>query len=186
MAELRQQERIEAQALQFTILTGARTGEAIGAKWSEIDLAARLWVIPAGRMKMRREHRKPLSEPAAAILEALRELQQNDFVFSGYRLGRPLSNMAMLKLLKLLKQLGHDELTVHGFRSTFSDWAAERTNFPAEVREMALAHVVSDKVEVAYRRGDLFAKRRQLAEAWARYCMAPVGGGEVVALAAAR
>jgi integrase len=180
MAELRQQERIEAQALQFTILTGARTGEAIGANWSEIDLAARLWVIPAGRMKMRREHRKPLSEPAAAILGALREVRQSEFVFPGQRVGRPLSNTAMWHLLKRMR---HDNLTVHGFRSTFSDWCSECTNFAAEVREMALAHIVSDKVEAAYRRGDLFQKRRQLAEAWGRYCMTPVVTGEVVALA---
>ena len=180
MAELRQEEGIEARALQFTILTGARTGEVIGAKWSEIDFAARLWVISAGRMKMRREHRVPLSEPAAAILGALREVRQSEFVFPGQRVGRPLSNTGMWHLLK---RMHHDNLTVHGFRSTFSDWCSECTNFAAEVREMALAHVVSDKVEAAYRRGDLFQKRRQLAEAWGRYCMKPVVAGEVVALA---
>ena len=182
MAGLRQQEGIAARALEFTNLTGARTGEAIGATWAEIDFEARLWVIPAGRMKMGREHRRPLSEPAITILAVLRELRQSGFVFSGQRVGRPLSNIAMLQLLR---RMGHADLTVHGFRSSFSDWAAERTNFASEVREMALAHAVSDKVEAAYRRGDLFEKRRQLAEAWARYCTAPVATGEVVALAAA-
>jgi integrase len=182
-AELRRQEGIAARALEFTILTGSRTTEAIEATWAEVDLANRLWVVPGERMKSGREHRVPLSEPAMAILAELRELQQSEFIFCGQRVGKPLSNMAMLQLLR---RLGHGELTVHGFRSTFSDWAAERTNFPPEVREMALAHVVGDKVEAAYRRGDLFRKRRQLAEAWGRYCMTPISGGEVVALAAAR
>jgi integrase len=183
IAELRQQEGVAARALEFTIETGARTGEVIGAKWPEIDLGGRLWIVPGERMKTGREHRKPLSEPAVAILEGLRELRQSDFVFPGQRVGRPLSNMAMLQLLK---RMGHPELTVHGFRAAFTDWAAERTNFPDEVRQMALAHVVSDKVEAAYRRGDLFEKRRQLAEAWARFCTAPVITGEVVAIRTAR
>jgi integrase len=182
MAELRQQEGIAAKALEFTNLTGARAGEVIGATWPEIDFEARLWVIPAGRMKIGQEHRRPLSEPTMSILAVLRELRQSEFIFPGQRVGRPLSNIAMLQLLR---RMGHADLTVHGFRSSFSDWAAERTNFASEVREMALAHAVSDKVEAAYRRGDLFTKRRQLAEAWGRYCMT-VATGEVVALAAAR
>jgi integrase len=183
VGELRQQEGIAPLALQFTIFTGARTSEVIGATWPEIDLDGRLWIVPAERMKSGREQRRPLSGPVVAILADLRELRQSEFVFPGQRVGRPLSNIAMLQLLR---RMGHADLTVHGFRSTFSDWAAERTNFPAEVREMALAHAVSDKVEAAYRRGDLFAKRRQLAEAWARYCTAPLATGEVVPLAAAR
>jgi len=183
ITELRQQEGIAARALEFTILTAARTGEVIGATWSEMNVAERLWVVPADRMKARREHRVPLSEPAVAILAALRDLRQSEFVFPGQRIGRPLSNMAMLQLLR---RMGRDDLTVHGFRAGFTDWAAEHTNFPDEVRQMALAHVVSDKVEAAYRRGDLFAKRRQLAETWARYCTVPLATGEVVALAAAR
>jgi len=183
IAELRQQEGVAARALEFTILTGTRTGEVIGARWPEIDLENRLWVVPNTRMKAGREHRVPLSERAASILRALREIRQSDFVFPGHRVGRPLGNMAMLQLLR---RMGREDLTVHGFRSAFADWAAERTNFPDEVRQMALAHVLSDKVEAAYRRGDLFQKRRQLAEAWARYCAAPAGRGEVVAIRAAQ
>jgi integrase len=183
IAELRQQDGIAARALEFTILTAARTGEVIGATWPEIDLDSRLWTIPGERMKSGREHRVPLPDPAVAILAGLRELRQSDFVFPGQRVGKELSNMAMLQLLKRMRR---PDLTVHGFRSSFADWAAERTNFPDEVRQMALAHVVSDKVEAAYRRGDLFQKRRQLAEAWGRYCTAPVARGEVVAIGAAR
>jgi integrase len=166
MAELRQQEGIGARALEFTILMVARTGEVIGARWEEINLAERLWIVPAQRMKAGKEHRVPLSDATIAILEERAARRQSDFVFPGERAGRPLSNMAMAMLLRRMGRLE----TVHGFRSAFSDWCAERTNFPSEVREMALAHTVSDKVEAAYRRGDLFQKRRQLAEAWARHC----------------
>lgn len=168
LAELRQQRGTAARALEFAILTAARTGEVIGARWSEIDLAEKLWTIPAERMKAGREHRIPLSDAALAIVKAQAEASQADFVFAGGN-GRPLSNMAMLVLLRRMQR----DLTVHGFRSTFRDWAAERTSFPAEVAEMALAHAVGDKVEAAYRRGDLFAKRRQLAGAWAKFCAAP-------------
>jgi integrase len=183
IGEFRQQEGIAARALEFTILTAARTGEVIGATWPEIDLEGRLWIIPAGRMKAGREHRVPLSAPALTILKALREVRQSNFVFPGQRPGRPLGNMAMRQMLK---RMGRSDLTVHGFRAAFTDWAAECTNFPDEVRQMALAHTVSDKVEAAYRRGDLFEKRRQLAEAWARYCTAPAMTAEVVAIGAAR
>lgn len=184
MAALRHQEGIAARALEFAILTAARTGEVLGATWAEIDLDARLWTIPPERMKAGREHRVPLSEPAVAILRAMAEARQGEHVFPGARGGRPLSGMAMAMLLR---RMGRGDLTVHGFRSSFSDWAAEQTNFPAEVREMALAHVVGDKVEAAYRRGDLFAKRRQLAEAWARYCAAPMTDrGRVVAIGGVR
>jgi integrase len=158
MAELRQCEGVAARALEFTILTAARTGEVIGARWSEIALEARLWTIPGSRMKAGREHRVPLSEPAMAVLLGLRREGDRPF---------PISNMAMNMLLR---RMGRGDLTVHGMRSTFSDWCAEQTNTPSEVREMALAHVVGDKVEAAYRRGDLFEKRRALAEAWAGYC----------------
>jgi integrase len=166
--ELREREGMAARALEFAILTAARTGEVIGATWPEIDLGARLWVIPAERMKAGREHRVPLSEPVAALLVSLPRKGSRVF---------PVSNMAMLMLLR---RMGRDGLTAHGFRSTFSDWCAEQTSTPSEVREMALAHVVGDKVEAAYRRGDLFEKRRDLAEAWARFC----GGdqGDVVPL----
>jgi len=163
MAELRRQEGVAARALEFAILTAARTGEVIGATWAEFDLPGRLWTVPAARMKAGREHRVPLSDAALAILAALPKGGPGARVF-------PLSQMA---LLMLLRRMGRGELTVHGFRSTFRDWAAERTAFPAEVAEMALAHTVGDKVEAAYRRGDLFEKRRQLAAAWATFCAAP-------------
>jgi integrase len=180
IAELRQQNGISARALEFTILTAARTGEVIGARWDELNIAERLWTIPAARMKAGREHRVPLSEAAIAILEELQALRSGDFVFSGNRSGGlPISDMAMAMTLR---RMGRGSLTVHGFRSSFRDWAAERTNFPREVAEMALAHTVSDRVEAAYRRGDLFEKRRQLLAAWARYCTTPITNAEVVAL----
>jgi integrase len=183
IAELRQQKGIAARTLEFTILTAARTGEVIGARWDEIDLAAKVWAVPGERMKAGKEHRSPLAERAAAILEEMAAIREGDFVFPGGRAGRPLSNMAMTETLR---RMGRGELTVHGFRSSFSDWCAEQTNFPAEVRDMALAHAVGDKVEAAYRRGDLFQKRRQLAEAWARFCSAPAAAGAVVPLHRAR
>ena len=167
VAELRQQEGIAARALEFAILTAARTGEVIGAKWDEIDLDAKVWTVPGARMKAGREHRVPLSDAALAICERMAATRHSDFVFPGGKAGRPLSNMAFLMTLR---RMGHGDLTTHGFRSTFSDWCAEQTNFPSEVREMALAHTVGDKVEAAYRRGDLFEKRRALAEAWAQFC----------------
>jgi integrase len=182
MAELRQQEGIAARSLELAILTAARTGEVIGARWAEIDEEARLWVIPGERMKAGREHRVPLSEPALAILRKMAASRESEFVFPGGRAGRPLSNMAMLQLLR---RMGRGDLTVHGFRSSFADWCAEKTNTPSEVREMALAHTVGDSVEAAYRRSDLVDKRHQLAEAWARYCATPEAAANVVAFAAA-
>jgi integrase len=179
MAELRQQEGVAAQALEFAILTAARTGEVIGARWSELNLAEGLWTIPTERMKAGKEHRVPLSDAALAIVQTMVRIRQGDFVFPGASPGRPPSNMA---LLMLLRRMGRADLTAHGFRSTFRDWAAERTNFPAEVAEMALAHSVGDKVEAAYRRSDLFEKRRNLAEAWAKFCATPSGAGQVVPL----
>jgi integrase len=181
MVELRQQEGIPASALEFAILTTARTGEVIGARWNEIDLAERVWTIPPGRMKAGREHRAALSDAAIAVLKKMRAIRSSDYVFPGTRVGQPLSGEAMLTLLR---RMGQDEIAVHGFRATFTDWCAERTNFPSEVREMALAHVVADKVEAAYRRGDMFQKRLHLAEAWARYCAAPVPAGKVVPISA--
>jgi integrase len=170
-------------ALKFAILTAARTGEIIGATWQEFDLRDRLWTIPAERMKAGREHRVPLSEPAMEILAILQKLPSSAFVFQASP-RKPISNMAMLMTLR---RMGRTDLTVHGFRSTFSDWCAERTHFPGEVREMALAHAVGDKVEAAYRRGDLFEKRRQLMVAWAKFCTAPAlaGGAEIVSIGAA-
>jgi integrase len=166
MAELRAQKGVAARALEFAVLTVARTGAVIGAQWSEISVAERLWTVPAARMKAGREHRVPLCDRAIEILREMEPLREGEFVFPGWRPGKPMWNMAMLKVLQ---RMDRGDLTAHGFRSTFSDWCAEQTNFPAEVREMALAHAVSDKVEAAYRRGDLFQKRRDLMEAWARY-----------------
>jgi integrase len=182
MASLRQQEGAAARALEFTILTAARTGEVLGATWAEFDLANRLWTIPGERMKASKEHRVPLSDPALSILRGMQEMRTDDHVFPGARPRRPLSDMAFLMLLRRMRR---GDLTVHGFRSTFSDWCSECTNFPAEVREMALAHAVGDKVEAAYRRGDLFQKRRQLMDAWARFCSAPLASAKVVPIAAA-
>lgn len=171
MAELRTKTGVPARALEFAILTAARTGEAIGAKWDEINIAERLWVVPATRMKAGREHRVPLSDAAMAIVNAMIPLRQGAYVFSGARPGRPLSNMAMLAVLR---RLGRTDLTAHGFRSSFSDWCAEQTSFPAEAREMALAHAIGSRVEASYRRGDMFQVRRRLADAWARWCAASV------------
>ena len=183
MAALADQNGVAARALEFTILTAARTGETIGARWSEFNMAERVWTVPAGRMKAGREHKVPLSHAALAVLTRMAETRESDFVFPGHRAGQALSNMAMLMLLR---RMGHDSISVHGFRSSFSDWAAEQTAFPAEVREMALAHAVGDKVEAAYRRGALLQKRRQLADAWGRYCMTPTApAGDVVPLQAA-
>ena len=182
IAELRQQEDNAARALEFAILTAARTNEVIGATWSEIDLEDRLWTLPAERMKAGREHRVPLSEPALTILAAMREVREGEFAFPGGRAKRPLGSMA---LLRVLRQMGRSHVTAHGFRSTFADWVTEQTNFPAEARELALAHRVGDAVVEAYRRGDLFQKRRQLMDAWARFATtAP--DRNVISIAAAR
>ena len=175
MIELREQEGVSARALEFAILTAARTGEVLGARWDEVDVDNRLWTIPGARMKAGKEHRVPLSDAAIALLQKMSELRSGDYVFSGATAGRPLSNMALLMTLRRMKR---GDLTAHGFRSTFSDWCAERTAFPAEVREMALAHAVGDKVEAAYRRGDLFEKRRQIMDGWAHFVdgtVTPIG-----------
>jgi integrase len=182
IVDLRGREGIGARALEFAILTAARTGEVIGAKWEEIDLEARTWTIPPERMKARRGHSVPLSPAALSVIEAMREIRQSEFIFPGTRAKRPLSNMAFLMLLR---RMGHENQTSHGFRSSFRDWAAERTARPNEVAEMALAHVVGDKVEAAYRRGDLLEKRRALMAAWGEFCavvLREAEGGKVVAL----
>lgn len=178
MEALRRQESTAARALEFTILTAARTGETIGARWGEIDMAEKVWMVPAGRMKAGREHRVPLSPRAIAILQEMTPAgnaeagydQAEAIVFPGGKRRKPLSNMS---LLMLLRRMGRDDLTVHGFRSTFRDWAAERTNFPSEVAEMALAHTVGDKVEAAYRRTDMFHRRRRIMAEWDQYCSTP-------------
>jgi integrase len=182
MAALREQESTSALALEFLILTATRTAEVIGATWAEIDFDAAVWTIPAERMKSRKEHRVPLSRPALAILKRLDKHRHGEFVFTGAKPDRSLSNMA---LLMLLERMGRSGLTVHGFRSTFRDWAAERTSFSREVAEHALAHSLPDKVEAAYRRGDLFDKRRRLMDAWAKFCDRPIPEGKVLPLRSA-
>lgn len=175
MGSLREKEGVSAQALEFTILCAVRTGETIGARWSEIDMQAGIWTIPAERMKAGREHRVPLTDRALEILKALpREGRGDGFVFPGARKGKGLSNMAMLELLRGMKP----GITVHGFRSTFRDWAAEQTNFPRELAEAALAHVLADKTEAAYLRTDRLEKRRRLMAEWAKFCAARSGYGD--------
>lgn len=179
VARLRESKAMAARALEFTILTAARSGETRGASWSEVDLKKAQWVIPAHRMKASREHRVPLSSRAVEILRELHELRTGDLVFPGQKKGRPLSVMAMDMLLRRMKV----DVTVHGFRSSFRDWCAEETSFPREVAEQALAHVVGDATERAYRRGDALAKRRKLMEAWEAY-LAPTKKGSVLQLRA--
>jgi len=164
MKLLRQQEGASGRALEFTILSAARTGEVIGARWEEFDLKAKVWTVPGERMKAGVTHRVPLSTAALKVIEAMKVASHSPYVFPGGRQGKPLSNMAMLQLLR---RLGRSDLTVHGFRSSFRDWAAETTNFPREVAEAALAHTIENKVEAAYRRGELLEKRRKVMEAWA-------------------
>lgn len=167
VAELRGMQSTSARALEFLILTASRTSEVIGARWEEFDQDFQVWTVPAARMKAKKEHRVPLSVRAREIILSLRQSSRGDFVFEGDKEGKPLSNMA---LLMLLRRMGRSDLTAHGFRSTFRDWASERTNYPREVAEMALAHAIPSAVEAAYRRGDLFAKRRKLMLAWEAEC----------------
>lgn len=167
MRVLRAQEGAAARALELTILTAARTSEVLGAAWREIDLEAKVWTVPAERMKARREHRVPLCPEAVKLLEAQRKLATSELVFPGAKADAPMSNMAMLMLLRRMKR---GDLTAHEFRSTFRDWAAELTTYPNEVVEMALAHTIGNNVEAAYRRGDLFERRRQLMADWGGYC----------------
>ena len=168
MAKLRQRDTLGARALELSILTAGRPGQVAGARWDEIDLDAALWTIPAARMKTRRSHEVPLSARAVEILQALAEHKTSDYVFPGDRTPRqPMTTAAMLKHAK---QATGSTITAHGFRSSFKDWATEQTDFAGEVSEMALAHVVANKVEAAYRRGTLRDKRRLLMDAWATYC----------------
>lgn len=162
---LHEREAVAALALEFTILTAARSGEVIGATWGEVDLEKAVWTIPAERMKAAKEHRVPLSQRAVSILKGLQPLG-SDYLFPGAR-GVKLSGMAMAMLMRRMKV----NATVHGFRSGFRDWAAESTGYAHEVAEMALAHAIENKVERAYRRGDLFDKRRRLMQDWQNYCL---------------
>jgi len=180
VASLRLDEGVAAVALEFAILTAARTGEILGAVWDEIDFANTVWTVSADRMKGGREHRVPLSAPAMAILKSQhKSTNGRGFIFPGSKEGKPLSNMAMLQTLRRMQR---DDLTVHGFRSTFRDWAAERTGYPREVAEAALAHSIEDKVEAAYRRSDLFDKRRKLMNSWADFCGVVAKDAKVVVL----
>lgn len=180
MAELHDEGAAAARALEFTILNASRTDEVLGATWNEIDLKEKLWIVPKERMKGKKEHRVPLSASAIAVLETMAEQGGEGYIFPGRKPASRLSSMAMLMLLRRMKREG---ITVHGFRSTFRDWAAERTSYPREVAEMALAHTIGDKVEAAYRRGELLDKRRRLMAEWAKYCgQAEKGQGSVVAL----
>jgi integrase len=180
MAELRDRNSVSANALEFCVLTAARTGEVIGARWPEIDLEAGIWTVPAERMKVGREHRIPLSKRALDILATLPREAGSEFVFMGAREGKPLSNIAMLELLRGLKP--NAEYVPHGFRSSFRDWAAEQTSYPSEVVEMALAHTVSDKTIAAYKRTDLFERRARLMNDWGSFCANPLLLGDVVQL----
>jgi integrase len=198
MSELRRREGVAARALEFAILTAARAGEAIGARWSEIDLEAKTWTVPAARMKGGREHKVPLVEAAIAILERLPREDGNPFVFIGARgdnLGKAgLANViagindrrekAGLTRFVDLKEGGRDAV-VHGFRSSFRDWVGEATSFPETLAEAALAHIKGDKVESAYARGTMFEKRRKLMSAWGSYCAAVPVAGNVVAIRSA-
>ena len=170
ITELRKRDAVAGLALEFAILTAARSGEVLGARWSEVDLKAKVWAIPAKRMKAGREHRVPLSYPALAILEKLDEARVSEFIFPGQRAGRPLSVMALEMVLRRMLRRDAQHVTVHGFRSAFRDWSGNETHFPREVAEHALAHVVGDKAEQAYRRSDALEKRRALMDAWAAYC----------------
>ncbi|MEJ1406725.1 MAG: integrase arm-type DNA-binding domain-containing protein [Candidatus Sedimenticola sp. (ex Thyasira tokunagai)] len=172
MAELSQNGCVSAYALQLLILTATRTSEVLQAQWAEFDLDEGIWVIPAERMKAKREHRVPLPDTAIAILHALPRIKGNPYLFTGARHSRPLSNMA---LLQLMRGMGYGvngdrgNYVPHGFRSSFRDWSGEVSSFPRDVAEMALAHTIENKVEAAYRRGDLFDKRRKMMQAWANY-----------------
>lgn len=175
---------LSAAALQLTILTACRTSEVLLAEWSEFDLANRLWTIPGNRMKARKSHRVPLSDAVMELLDTIMRMGKSEgYLFPGAKVGKPLSNMTMTMVMR---RLGYGDLTVHGFRSTFRDWAAEETHYPNIVAEMALAHTVKDEVEAAYRRGDLLERRRALMADWANYCstkpaenVIPIGGRAV-------
>ncbi len=177
-ADLMDRKTAAAKALAFTILTAVRSGECRKAVPTEFDLNAGVWIIPSKRMKAHREHRVPLTKTALQLVsEALKDREEPDFVFPGIRKDTPLSENAMLTVLK--KSMKRPDLTVHGFRSTFRDWAGECTNFPREVIEAALAHQIKNQTEKAYARGDLFEKRQKLMEAWANYCLSTKKGSVI-------
>lgn len=169
-AQLREQAGVSPLALEFLILTAARTGEVIGARWEEFDLEKRIWTVPAVRMKAKKVHTVPLSPRALEIVKEMAKTKVGGFVFPGWQSTGPLSNMALSSVLKRMKRAG---IVVHGFRSTFRDWAGEMTNFPHEMIEYAMAHKLKDKAEAAYARGTMAEKRRKLMDAWAQFCDTP-------------
>jgi integrase len=177
MEELRRRDSTSARALEFTILTAARTSEVLGATWDEVDFDKKIWTVPGERMKSGRAHRVPLSEPALQVLRHQYDRREGTYLFPGGREGKPLSNMAMAKTLAFMQR---DAVTVHGFRSTFKDWCRDNTQFPNEVSEAALAHVVGDKTEAAYARSDMMLKRTALMDAWAVYCGPSAAGSNVI------
>jgi integrase len=180
MSELRARNEVTARALEFTILTAARSNEAIGATWSEIDLKAKLWTVPGERMKTGRSHVVPLSDRTIEILKALPRVHGCDYLFPGAKAKQSINRFGMLELLRSMRP----DVTVHGFRSTFRDWCGDRTNYPRDVVEAALAHRIADQVEAAYRRGTALEKRRHLMADWARYLATPsrAEGDKIVAL----
>ena len=176
IARLREADGVGALALEFLIFTASRTGEVMGARWEEFDLPAKVWTVPAKRMKAGREHRVPLTDPALVILTKLAEHRTSNYVFPGAGRKTHISNMTMSKAVATA---GAKSVTVHGFRSSFRDWAGEETSFPENLAEAALAHVVGDETERAYRRGDALAKRSKLMQAWANFVTAPANGNVV-------
>lgn len=184
LVELRQRDAMAARALEFLILNASRSGEVLSATWGEIDMEAKVWTIPKERMKAGREHRVPLSDAALAIVKRLSDTRPEGavYVFSGQRKGSALSNMSMAMLIRRMEL---PNITVHGFRSAFRDWAGDRTTFPREIAEAALAHIVGDETERAYRRSDAIAKRRKLMEAWERY-LTTTKSAQVIAISERR
>ncbi|MDP9907945.1 integrase [Variovorax boronicumulans] len=180
LVDLRSMDGMGARALEFAILTAARSGEVRGALWSEFDFAEKVWTVPGERMKGKVEHRVPLSKQAIELLETLPRFEKVEVVFPGVK-GQVLSDMTLSAVMRRMKV----DAVPHGFRSTFRDWAAERTNFPRDLAEMALAHVIESKVEAAYRRGDMLAKRLKMMQAWADYCDAIPKAGNVVPIKSA-
>ena len=181
MRKLRDDRAGAARALEFIVLTAARSGEVLLMRWPEVDLGTAIWTVPAERMKGSRAHRVPLSRDAARLLHEMSDLRESraGLVFPGQKPGKPFSQTS---LHLVLRRLGRSELTVHGFRSTFRDWCGEHTNYPREVAEAALAHINADKTEAAYARGDLFAKRARMMEDWSRFCARRTQTGEPSAL----
>jgi integrase len=174
---LRAQDGLPPQALEFTILGATRTSETLGAQWPEIDRGAEVWTIPGERTKSGKQHRVPLSAPMLAIIDRMAAVRVNEFVFPGAKARRSLSKLAMSDVLARMKR---QDITVHGFRSTFRDWAADQTAYPKDVAEMALGHAIADKAEAAYRRGDMLDRRRRLMDEWATFCGTVAKAGKVV------